>query len=95
MGLLVSKVPAAQLILNRLTTEVSRYGMQFALSNCNMLLQDHREPAPVSQLGNERLKVDERFVYLGGCISGNGGAREEISMNVSRARLTFSNRMHL
>lgn len=62
--ILDSNIQAAQLLI-RLTTEVIRYGMQFAPSNYKVLLHNWREPlSGLLYLRNERLKGIKIPPYL-------------------------------
>ena len=84
-----------QLALDRLSVEVSKFGMCFAPSKCKVLLQDWCEPTPNFSLGGVRLDVVNSFVYLGSCISAGGCVEEEISKRIAKARLAFVNLRHL
>ena len=92
--LLGDQLQALQVILDRLTSSASCYGMAFAPTKCKVLLQDWTAQAPVLSIGNETLELTEKFVYLGSCISPSGLTEESLS-RIGKARAAFAALRHL
>ena len=84
-----------QQALDRLSIEVSKFGMCFAPSKCKVLLQDWCQPVPSLTIGNDRLDTVDSFVYLGSCISAGGCVEREVSLRLAKAGLAFANLRHL
>ncbi|VDP76993.1 unnamed protein product [Schistosoma mattheei] len=70
---------------------VRSYGMCFAHSKCEVLLQDWQDSNPVLTLDGGQIEVVEKFVYLGSCISAGGGVRDEINARIVKARAAYAN----
>ncbi|VDP79991.1 unnamed protein product [Schistosoma mattheei] len=84
-----------QSALNQLTISVRRYGMCFAPSNCEVLLQDWQDSNPVLTLDSDQIEVVDKFVYLGSCINTGGGVSDEINARIVKARAAYANLGHL
>jgi hypothetical protein len=70
------------------------YGMRFACSKCNVLLQDWMGANPILTIGGQHLEIANEFTYLGSCLSCDGSVTKEISMRISEVRLAFANLKH-
>ncbi|KAG5454830.1 hypothetical protein CSKR_113586 [Clonorchis sinensis] len=79
IALLGSDPVVTQKILNNLTDSASRFGMHFTPANSNLSLL----------LADEPIEVVDKFVYLGSCISPGGLAKDDISIQIGKARAAF------
>ena len=86
---------SAQLILDRLARAVIPFGMCFAPSKCKVMYQDWDSSEPPLTLKSVRLGVVDRFTYLGSSLSNNGSIGSEINAYISKARVAFTNLLHL
>lgn len=79
---------AIQNELGRLTIEVFRYGMRFAPSKCNVLLQDRQESVPALTLYADWLEVINSITCLGSLIPLGGGVGD-VTLQISEDRAKF------
>lgn len=76
-----------QAALNHLAAEATTYGMRFPPSKCKVIFEDwHRDPHAFI-LCRESLKI----ISPGVSISSGQNVADEISLRISKARLTFAN----
>ncbi|KAA3673479.1 adenosine deaminase [Paragonimus westermani] len=93
--LLFDNFQSAQAMLDAISRSAKNFGMRFAASKCKVFLQDCSNHVDL-MLDNVVMKVVDRFVYLGSCISvGGGGVGNEIEARISKARTVFANLGHL
>jgi hypothetical protein len=69
--------------------------MCFAPSKCKVLFQDWQGAEPALTLAGDTLEIVDHFIYLGSCVTAGGGAGDEISHRIARARAAFANLKHL
>ena len=86
---------SAQLISDRLAKAVIPFGMCFAPSKCKVMYQDWDSPEPPLTLNGVRLDVVDHFTNPGSCLSKDGSIGSEIIARISKARMAFTNLLHL
>ncbi|KAA3678518.1 uncharacterized protein DEA37_0013326 [Paragonimus westermani] len=93
--LLFDNFQAAQTMLDAISFSAKYFGMRFAVSKCNVSLQDCCDYVDL-MLDNVVMEVVDWFVYLGSYISGGGaGVRNAIEARISKAKAVFANLGHL
>lgn len=78
-----------------LNNSVSMFGVLFALSECEMLLQDWIGSKPNLVLACQNLHKWIGFSVLGSYISPDGLMLDEVSLTIENARLVFTDLKHL
>ncbi|CAI2733840.1 unnamed protein product [Schistosoma spindalis] len=84
-----------QCLLVALSNNARMFGMRFSPSKCKLLLQDWSASTPELRIRSEVVERVDNFTYLGSLISPNGSVSDEISTQIRKARLTFTNLRHL
>ena len=85
----------AQECLNRLSITVPAFGMRFAPTKCQVMLQDCAPLIHPLELDGIPLEVVDCFTYLGSCISSDCSVSNEVNARIRKARITFANLRHL
>lgn len=85
---------AFQSALDRLMTEASRYGMWFAPSKCEVLLQDWQGPVPVFTICGERSEVVNSHKFLWNLIEPGREILKEFTLGITKPKAAIRDVQH-
>ena len=94
---IIMKKEDLQRILNDFARSATRYGLTISINKTEVMYQPKPgSPShdPVIGIGDEQLKVVQKFCYLGGFLSQNACIDDEITARIGKASASFGRLQH-